>query len=192
MAVFFTYCLYDFRLFLLKFEGRNKIPIFTLKGNVMRENVIFYVFTIIIQCSWGCIQTIIGAVVFLLNFRNNKHFFYKGVVVTMWDKKAGCSLGLFIFVPPEPRFYNSKKYNYSIEELQERLMIHEFGHSIQSLILGPLYFVVIGVVSALWSIILKNKKKHKDVSYFDCYTEKWANQLGELVSGKKSMERIDI
>ena len=80
----------------------------------------------------------------------------------MWNKKAGCSLGLFIFVPPEPRFYNSEKYNYSIEELQERLMIHEFGHSIQSLILGPLYFIVVGVVSVVWSFILKSKEKYRE------------------------------
>lgn len=158
----------------------------------MRVTNILNVFTVLLQCSWGCIQTIVGAVVFLLNYRNNKHYFYNGVVVTMWDKKAGFSLGLFVFVPPKPRFYNSEKYNYSIEELQERLMVHEFGHSIQSLILGPLYFVVIGVVSTVWSFILKNKEKYKDVSYFDFYTEKWANQLGELVLGRKSMERIDV
>lgn len=163
-----------------------------MKKDNMHSNIILDVLAIILQCSWGCIQTIIGAVIFLLNYRNNKHFFYKGVVVTMWNKKAGCSLGLFIFVPPEPRFYNSEKYNYSIEELQERLMIHEFGHSIQSLILGPLYFIVVGVVSVVWSFILKSKEKYREVSYFDCYTEKWANHLGELVSGRKSMERIDV
>lgn len=40
------------------------------------------------------------------------------------EQKAGFSLGLFIFVPPEPRFYNREKYSFTNEELQERLMIH--------------------------------------------------------------------
>ena len=39
---------------------------------------------------------------------------------------------------------------------------------------------------------VKSKEKYREVSYFDCYTEKWANHLGELVSGRKSMERIDV
>ena len=154
------------------------------------KNILF----IFIQCTWGIFQTIVGCIVFMLNYKNSKHFFYNGVIVTLWNKKAGFSLGLFIFVPPEPRFYNAEKYNFSKDELIERLMIHEFGHSIQSLILGPLYFVVIGLVSSIWSFSSKFSKlrKNKSVSYFDFYTEKWANYLGELVSGKKSMERIDI
>ncbi len=111
----------------------------------------------------------------------------------MWKKKAGFSMGLFIFVPPEPRFYNSEKYNYSREELEERLMIHEYGHSIQSIILGPLY-VIMAVFAIIWSFSPKYSeiRKNKSVSYFDFFTEKWANHLGELVTGKKSMERIDI
>lgn len=155
---------------------------------------VLYILFVIIQCTWGIIQTLVGAIIFAINYSGNEHLFYNGVFVTMWKKKAGFSMGLFIFVPPEPRFYNSEKYKYSADELKERLMIHEYGHSIQSLILGPLYFPVVGLPSSVWSFSPKYQKLRNDrnVSYFDFYAEKWANHLGERVSGKKSMERIDI
>ena len=157
-------------------------------------NIVLNILFIVIQCTWGIIQTFVGAIYFILNFKGSKHIFYKGVIVTFWKKKVGFSMGLFIFIPPEPRFYNAEKYNYTKEELQERLMIHEYGHSIQSLISGPLYFVVIGITSSIWSFSPKYSelRKNKSVSYFDFYTEKWANNLGESVTGKKSMERIDV
>ena len=153
------------------------------------KNIIF----IIIQCTWGIIQTIYGFIMFITNYKNSKHIFFKGEIVTFWEKSAGFSMGLFIFVPPKPRFYN-KKYNYSKEELKERLMIHEYGHSIQSLILGPLYLIIIGIPATIWSFSKKYNeiKKNKKISYFEFYTEKWANYLGEKVTNKKSMEQIDI
>ena len=153
-----------------------------------------YGIIVLLNCTWGIIQTIAGAVVFILNHKNNEHFFYKGVIVTKWSRKAGLSLGLFIFVPPTPRFYNCEKYHFTDEDLQERLIVHEYGHSVQSSILGSLYFIVIGLTSSIWSFCQRiNESEKKDkVSYFTFYTEKWANYLGEKVTGKKSMENIDI
>ena len=81
--------------------------------------VIFNTLFVIIQCTWGILQTLFGFIYFILNYKDNKHFFYKGVIVTMWKKKVGLSMGLFIFVPPEPRFYNSEKYNYSKAKANE-------------------------------------------------------------------------
>lgn len=153
-------------------------------------NCIFFM----LNCTWGILQTVVGAIVFTLNYRNNEHFFYKGVIVTRWSKKAGLSLGLFIFVPPEPRFYNREKYSLTNEELQERLMIHEYGHSVQSLILGPFYLFVIGITSSIWAFSKKYNelRKKNNISYFHFFAEKWANHLGEKVTGRKSMENIDI
>ena len=153
-------------------------------------NIVF----VILHCTWGIIQTLVGAVVFAWNYRNNEHFFYKGVIVTRWSKKAGFSLGLFIFVLPEPRFYNREKYSFTNEELQERLMIHEYGHSVQSLIVGPLYFILIGLPSSVWSFSQKYNelRKRNNISYFNFFTEKWANYMGQKVTGKESMGNIDI
>lgn len=52
---------------------------------------------------------------------------------------------------------------------------HEWGHTRQSLILGPLY-LIIGIPSIIWAIV--HRKIAPNTSYFDFFTEKWANKLG--------------
>ena len=54
-------------------------------------------------------------------------------------------------------------------------MAHERGHSIQSMILGPLYLVVIGLPSLLWAAWWNESR---GVSYYWFYTERWADRLG--------------
>ena len=104
----------------------------------------------------------------MLHIRS-RHYFYHGAVITEWNDKSSVSLGMFVFVTKEPYFYDKLKNEYTMEELSERLLVHEYGHTIQSLILGPLY-----------------------LSYFSFFTEKWANYLGEQVTGEKSMENLVI
>ncbi len=53
---------------------------------------------------------------------------------------------------------------------------HEYGHYIQSLLLGPLYLLVIGIPSFLWANVFWNGKS----DYYSFYTEKWANKLGDV------------
>ena len=81
-----------------------------------------------------------------------------------------------------------------MEELSARLLVHEYGHTIQSLMLGPLYLIVIGIPSTLWGFLpnLNRKRKEEQISYFSFFTEKWANILGEKVTGQKSMENLVI
>ena len=132
------------------------------------------------------IQTIAGLVMFLTS-AGNRHAWYNGAVATFWNKPFGISLGLFIFIPPKARFYNAEKYHFSDDEIQSRLLVHEYGHTFQSLILGPLYFPAAGLPSVIWGMVKKPEK-----SYFSFYAEKWANHLGEKHTGLKSMETIDI
>jgi hypothetical protein len=51
---------------------------------------------------------------------------------------------------------------------------HEFGHSIQSLMLGPLYLIVIGLPSA---ILAANITDIFNKRYYWFYTEKWADSI---------------
>lgn len=53
---------------------------------------------------------------------------------------------------------------------------HELGHCKQSLYLGWLYLIVIGIPSLIWCGIWKYTKKPYD--WF--YTERWANKLGKV------------
>ena len=101
---------------------------------------------------------------------------------------------MFVFVTKEPYFYDKLKNEYTMEELSRRLLVHEYGHTIQSLILGPLYLIVVGIPSTLWGFLpsLNQKRKKEGLSYFSFFTEKWANYLGEQVTGEKSMESFVI
>ena len=145
------------------------------------------------QCTWGCFQTLLGVCVFLLHSKD-KHYFYHGAVITEWKDKSSVSLGMFVFVTGEPYFYEKLKEEYSMEELSGRLLVHEYGHTIQSLILGPLYLIVIGIPSTLWGFSpnLNRKRKEQQLSYFSFFTEKWADSLGEMVTGQKSLENLVI
>lgn len=126
------------------------------------------------------IQSTAGFVTFLLNIRE-KHSFYHGAVVTEWKLKSSVSLGMFIFVTKYPG-----------EDFKRMITVHEYGHTIQSLILGPLYLLVIGAPSALWAGIpaFSRMRRRRQMSYYRFYPERWANHLGEKVTKEKSMGNI--
>ena len=147
----------------------------------------------LLQCTWGFIQTMLGLFVFLIH-RKARHYTYHGAVITEWDKMSSGSLGLFVFVTNKPFFCEKLCSSYSEEELFQRLLVHEYGHTIQSLFLGPLYLIVMGIPSTIWGFLpnLSKKRRENNISYFSFFTEKWANALGEMVTGEKSMENLVI
>lgn len=79
---------------------------------------------------------------------------------------GGISLGLFVILKEE---MYKKNQNNCIE--------HEFGHTIQSKILGPLYLIIIGIPSILWNAFYIIDKTRPYKNYFDFYTERWADKL---------------
>lgn len=151
------------------------------------------VFYRIWQCTWGVLQTTLGAIVFLMNIRE-RHYSYHGAIITEWKDKSSVSLGMFVFITKEPFFAEKFEGEFTKEELFERLLVHEYGHTIQSLILGPLYLIVIGIPSTLWGFLpsLNKWRKAEQVSYFSFFTEKWANACGEAVTKKVSMGQLVI
>ncbi len=145
------------------------------------------------QCTWGILQNLLGSIVFLLH-RKKQHYNFHGAVVTVWKSKSSVSLGMFVFITSEPFFAEKFSGEMRMDELSDRLLVHEYGHTIQSLILGPLYLLVIGIPSTLWGFLpnLNRKRREEEISYFEFFTEKWANSLGEKVTGEKSMENLVI
>lgn len=141
------------------------------------------------QCTWGILQTILGFIVFLFHCKD-KHYIYHGAIITIWKPKTSVSLGLFVFVTSEPFFV--KKYEGQIcsADLSKQLLVHEYGHTIQSLILGPLYLIVIGIPSTIWGFFFGKKRKDKQIPYGAFFTEKWANHLGEKVTKEKSIGNL--
>ena len=63
--------------------------------------------------------------------------------------------------------------------------IHEYGHTIQCLLLGPLYWFVVAIPSAFWCNCLKNYRIKNNVSYYKLYCESWANKWGQKWSKRK-------
>ena len=134
-------------------------------------------------------QTILGLVLYVKHYKN-KHYSYHGAVVTEWNSKTSISLGMFVFVSAEPFFVKKYEGQISAAELSNMLLVHEYGHTIQSLILGPLYLFLIGIPSTLWGFLMAKKRKEKQIPYSAFITEKWANSLGENVSKEKSVGNL--
>ena len=130
------------------------------------------------QWTWGIIQNLAGLAVFLVNIRS-RHFWYHGAVATEWRLKQGSmGMGMFIFLS---------------ENSSDKTAIHEYGHTVQSVILGPLYLIVIGLPSLLWCGLpsFKRYRKKSGMSYYAFYPERWANYLGDKFI-KKDGEEFEI
>lgn len=150
---------------------------------------IFYMF---IQITWGILQTTLGFFLFLIHIKD-RHYFYHGAVVTEVKAPSSVSLGMFVFVTKNPMLDKRTENKIPDEEMGKRLLVHEYGHTIQSLIFGPLYLIVMGIPSTLWGFLpCYQKKRDRGVSYFSFFTERFANYLGEKVTKEKSMENAII
>ena len=136
------------------------------------------------QCTWGIIQTLAGFIVFMINIRR-RHYLYHGAIVTEWKLRSSLSLGLFLFVTTEPGTCGIC----SKEEAGQRLLVHEYGHSVQSLILGPMYMFAMAIPSMIWAGLpcFETLRRKKNIKYHRLYTERWANHLGEKVLKSDSL-----
>ena len=77
---------------------------------------------------------------------------------------SGVSLGKYIFLCD---------HNINGDLTSER---HEYGHTIQSIYLGPLYLLVVGLPSLIHAIWWKPEKG----DYYDFFCERWADALGDV------------
>lgn len=92
------------------------------------------------------------------------------------------TVGMFIFM---------SKNTISCGNVQEvlknahakEILIHEYGHTIQSVILGPVFIFAIGIPSLVWAHhpYYKNKRKKENISYLSAWQERWASSLGKAV-----------
>lgn len=117
----------------------------------------------ILLAIWQLPQNLIGWILSLFYRVDNKVNYKDRVVRVCKGFPGGISLGETIIVKYYP---NSKEtWNYTK---------HEYGHSVQSKWLGPFYLFVIGIPSLLhaWIGFTEN--------YYDFYTEKWADKLGNV------------
>lgn len=86
-------------------------------------------------------------------------------------KVAGVSLGEFILIDSR----------YSPALMNSRIVRHEYGHTIQSRMLGPLYLLAVGIPSALRGVLISRYgRAWGGPGYEDGYPESWANKLGKV------------
>ncbi len=144
----------------------------------MRNYRLNHILYTIIQFTWGLPQNLAGLLVFLVCFLINpkrKIEYFHGAVVSYWKFGSSMTLGMFIFFG---HWVHEERYAQSI-------LVHEYGHTIQSLILGPLFSPVVGFPSSMWAHIpiFEKWRGQGRYSYFDLYCEKWANYEGTRVTG---------
>jgi len=117
---------------------------------------------------WTLPQTLLGGFIVLVSraaYMNEKDF--ARIYVSKWlPYMSGVSLGFYII------FGGDKVGNVRVgfDDVN-----HEYGHCLQSLILGPLYILVIGIPSFLWAWFIC---KWTGRDYYWFYTERWADKLG--------------
>lgn len=134
---------------------------------------------ILLQLTWGILQNIGGFCVFLLlKIKGRKSYSYRGAIITQWDAGGSMGLGMFVFMGAD----NNTAYYYKVR-------VHEYGHTVQSVILGPLFLFVIGIPSLCWAgfKVFGKMRREKGIRYTDAYCEHWASSLGQKVTGEKAI-----
>ena len=148
----------------------------------------WYPIGVFIHWTWGHMQTLVGFFIYLWYIRS-PHTYYRGVVKTAWPLNSGLSMGLFIFTPWEPEQNENKDEAKERMNYCNKVTVHEYGHTFQALLLGPLYPFVIGIPSIGWGSIpyfqrLRTKKK---LSYTWLFCEKWASYWGEKITKEEAI-----
>lgn len=149
--------------------------------------MLYKIFYTALQLTWGVLQNIVGAIIFLL-FIKNKHYFWNGSIVTVWNSKtASLGIGMFIFIRKPQQ--GEAPDNFTGRTDFDRTLVHEYGHTVQSIILGPLFLPIIALPSLLWCGLpfFIRYRKEKLVSYYSFYPEKWANYLGEKITKNEAV-----
>lgn len=122
---------------------------------------------------WELPQNIIGAFLFIFFA-----VFSDSVILDDDDSlemyspmmRGAISLGIF-------RVY-AYKYLGNGARYVELVRKHEKeGHRKQSMMLGPLYLIVIGLPSLVWAALHSYVKRLGAVDYYSFYTERWADRL---------------
>lgn len=178
-------------------QTQEKKAFFTYIPRALRA-VLFY----FIQWTWGLPQNVVGLIVLLLLGRQRRSR-YHGALATIFGSSrifpdsGAFSLGCFIFIPESWG-----------EENCRRTLVHEYGHTVQSLILGPLYLPAVGLPSVIWGQVWSRSKtaarlmksapvqrpmtrsaartaRIADSRYTSRYPENWANILGKYVTGEE-------
>ena len=130
--------------------------------------VLFY----LVQFTWGATVHLAGLILFLCcRTRFSSERFCNSIVTCLPGNGGGLSLGVFIFISSQ----NAAGLG--------ALCAHEYGHTIQCLVLGPLYWIVVAVPSVIWRCFFGSYRRKHSIPYDALYCERWATAWGRKWSG---------
>ena len=119
----------------------------------------------VILYIWQLPQNLVGLVTRLLYPGSEKMVIADVPVLYNQKFPGGISLGKTIIVGYQDR----------------ATAMHEHGHQIQSLYLGPLYLLVIGIPSIVWAGLYGSVIPRTHNGYYKFYCERWADKLGGVI-----------
>lgn len=131
-----------------------------------------------LQLTWGIVQNVLGllfcVILFIIDSKRPRGWF-NGAYVVSTRLHSSAGVGMFIFMGNVPMKY------------YRRVLVHEYGHTIQSCILGPFYLLVIGIPSMFWANLpyFRKLRRRKEKRYTSFYPERWANYLGKRYTGEE-------
>lgn len=112
-------------------------------------------------------QNLLGLIVYLVNIKSVKRVYESSLNVWYYTAKhvsdKGISLGRYIFIDSD-------------REVTLNTIRHERGHQKQSLYLGWLYLLVIGLPSLIGNIL----HRYIEFDYYSQLWESWADKLGNV------------
>jgi hypothetical protein len=143
-------------------------------------NILFKFLILSLLFIWELPQNLLGFIVFAI-FKFQKKIVNaekEALHVVFETPKTGVSLGWFIFWTPKGNRFSN---------LKNDCRMHEIGHSKQSVMLGPVYLIVVGIPSI--SRVLFSKWYYKKYgrswnNYFNGFPENWADKLGGVIIPK--------
>jgi len=100
------------------------------------------------------------------------------------DSEFAVSLGWFVFWSGEQ---NTRWFR-----IDRTVRAHEYGHTFQSKMLGPLYLPLVGVPSVMrnvYAFAYREITGRRWTGYFDGYPENWADRLGGVDRTKIKAEQ---
>ena len=148
-------------------------------GQGKRLSPAFFALYHLLLFTWGLSCSLPGAVLTLIlrlsRPASRRPCFY-GAPVTRWEKEWSMCLGLFLFVSPDE------------DGKTPGVLPHEWGHSLQCAVLGPLFWPLVALPSLLWAFLpfFRRRRKRLHLPYMSLFTEAQATRLGERFTGLPS------
>lgn len=121
---------------------------------------------------WQLPQNLLGLIMMLFMKPYISKEKYRGITYVVSKKMAGgISLGNYIILSS----------SYADKIRSKNIWDHEWGHTRDSRMFGPLYLIVIGLPSIIWAWMYGKVIPYTHNGYYKFYTERRADRLGGVV-----------